>query len=161
MDTNAFASPGGGMGAQAPTQQQPITSPTTGISAMVKAIMDGNDAYKQRQMVAQKQAQGAQPLAQPGPPMSLTPPTDPSTMTGGMGQTTNPIPMPIMQGSGPGGNAVPMPTMSGSGPAGSPVPMPMMQGAGMSQFPMNGVNPQTMDPVTNALMSPIPGMTNG
>jgi hypothetical protein len=124
-----------------PTQQaQPNPNNGTwagGVNTMVKALLDGNDQYKKQQM--QQAAQGGQAMApptpmapgggpamQPGAPMSLSPPTDPSSMGGGLGQP-----------------------QAGSAPM-------MMDPAFAS-----GAPPVSVDPVTQALFSPIPGVSNG
>lgn len=46
-----------------------------GVAAMVKALFDGQNQYKQQQMIAQRAAQGNQPLASglPGVSVPMTP----------------------------------------------------------------------------------------
>lgn len=138
IDTGAFANTGGG---QASPQPQPgstpqmIQSPTQGIAQMVQALMAGNSAYKQQQPQflspgsAVPGAQGPTAVGGPNGPMPLQP-TDPSTMTGGLGSSPVPMPMPR--------------------PSGAPMP---------PSFPDNGTGavPYMNDPVSQALMSPIPG----
>jgi hypothetical protein len=153
-DTSAFANTGGGTNPNptvlSPQQQVNGTIPG-GISNMVKALMEGNDAYKQQQ--AKQAAAAGQPqissagMAPPGAPMSLTPPTDPTSMPGGLGTPTS------MQGMAPSPPAA-MGATSMAPPA-SP-------GFGSNDAFMNGTNPVSIDPVTQALFSPVPaGVTGG
>jgi hypothetical protein len=136
LDTNANANMN--MPTQGQQGQTPYT-PMNGVAAMVKAIMDGDAASKQQQMSGGgmspmspgSMVPGAMGPTSTGGPMGPTPLVDPSSMTGGLGA---PPPM--------------------SGGAGIPSPSP-----GMTQgFPTGGTSPMGMDPVTQALMSPIPGM---
>lgn len=99
-----------------------------GVAAMIKALMDGNNQYKQQQQMA---SLGKQP-PMPGAPMSLAPPSDPTTMMGGgMGQTAGIPPE--------GANPMAAPPVPGTDPFSS------------------GAAPMNIDPVTQALFSPIPG----
>lgn len=165
MDTSAFASTGG-QGQQTPqpaTGQQQLNNGTApgGVAAMIKAIMDGNDAYKAQQKPASYLAPGS---AVPGA-QGLT------SVSGGGGP-----PMPIM-GGGPTPPAPapmpappPMPGPSNATGMAPPSGAPMVLGGGMApQLPQDpfatGAPPipgmgmaQTGDPVAQALMSPIPGM---
>jgi len=131
--------------AQTPSylQQQNNPSAAGAVNNMVRALMAGNDQYKQ----AHPTPQGPVPLAAgsaiPGAmgptsvggmngPMPLMGATNPATMTGGMGSAPIPTPAPR--------------------PDAAPVQPP---------FPAGPTNPVAMDPVSQALMSQIPGMTNG
>lgn len=159
MDTNPFATN------NPATQQTPQTSPylqqqpnngtvAGGVSNMIKALMQGNQNYQQRQQGMQG-AQGNQPMqSNPttttggpsvGQPMSLSPPTDPSAMTGGLGQTPG-----LPGGAGPAAPLSPMTQSLFPNPA----------GGGASMTP-GMTPPMGMDPVTQALMSPIPGVSGG
>jgi hypothetical protein len=131
MDTNPYAN---NNQTAATNQNQPnnLNNGTTtgGIAAMVKAIMDGNDAYKQKQ-AQMGQAQMAQ---QPGAPTSLSPPQDPLNPAGT--GTSQPIGLtnPVGQSGG------------------------LSQPIGASSVFTGGTSPVSIDPVSQALMSPIPGM---
>lgn len=159
-------------------QQQPPQqgySPTNGMASIVKALMDGNSAYRQQQ--------GGQPS--PGPslvPGSAVPGAmGPTSMGGRAGPAplTDPGAMMPGLGAGPPPQAS-MPPTGGPPGAGGPVPMPMprpefgagappmdptaLAGSGLPQTP--GMPPSSMlatagapgvDPMTQALMSPIPG----
>jgi hypothetical protein len=136
VDTNPFATNPGTGQAQPSTpsylQQQNNPSIAGGAANMLKALLAGNQQYQQ------KQAMGGGGMPNPttttggpsvGAPMSLSPPQDP----------TNPMGM----AGGMGGN-----------PAGAPMPQQPMGGA--SPF-TTGTSPVGVDPVTQALFSPIPG----
>lgn len=138
--------------------QQPYTA-VNGMASLVKAMMDGNAKYKAGQGAAG--GLGASPLSSG----SMVPgAAGPSSVGGAMGPA--PLVDPnALQGASPLGGA-PSPGMAppvgGPPPGATPgpgiqsPPMPMSQA-----FPTGGTNPMSMDPVTQALMSPIPGMTNG
>jgi hypothetical protein len=153
-----------------PTAGQPSGQPFTpvnGVAAMVKAIMDGNSAYKDQQ--AKQASMGGSQALTPGSmvpgavgptsvggPAGPAPLVDPSSMTGGLGGVpSTPVPGPVgaaLSSASPMG----VPNTGGVS-AGIPSPSPTMtQG-----FPTGGASPVSMDPVTQALMSPIPGMSNG
>lgn len=156
IDPNAFANSGGAqpMGNAPMSGQQPVTA-TNGIASMLKAMLDGNSQYKQGQatggagmppspMSSGSMVPGAAGPSSVGGAMGPAPLVDPNSLQGGLG--ASPSMSPPMGG-------VPSP-MTGPQGAGIPNPaMPMSQG-----FPNSGTVPMSMDPVTNALMSPIPGM---
>jgi hypothetical protein len=168
LDTNPNANMGMPAGGQ--PGQPPVTTPINGVAAMVKAIMDGQDSYKQQQL-KQAASGGASPMSpgsmvpgasgpsSVGGPSGPTPLVNPAAMAGGIGgPPTTPVPGPVgaaMSGAGMG-----MPNTGGVAPPGAGIPSPspaMTQG-----FPTGGgASPVSMDPVTQALMSPIPGMQNG
>lgn len=79
IDTNPFAN--GNQQYQTPSylQQQPNNPTMAGnVANMVKAIMDGNNQYMQRQ----KQIQGNAPLQKPaGSPMDITTPAQQASMS--------------------------------------------------------------------------------
>jgi hypothetical protein len=168
MDTSAIASTSGATAqpaAATPGYLQPQPNNPTypgAIANMIKAIMSGNDDYKAQQ-AKQAQNQGQMAMNNPttttggpsvGQPMSLTPPTDPATMTAGLGQT-NPasaFPTPPPQSMSPN----PTPAAGPMGPM-TPVPMSMPPDPAFT----NGASPVSVDPVTQALFSPIPGASNG
>lgn len=167
MDTNPFAVSPNAQQSQQPLQMSPIgastvTSAPGGVAAMVKAIMDGNNQYKQRQGQMPPAGGPGGPLGAmsgppPGPPMSLAP-TNPGPMAGGPMMQNLPFNPNAPQAPGPdmlhhpGQPQPPMQNMSG----GMPTPDPFSQGAP----PIPGLMPQQQggDPVTQALFSPIPGM---
>jgi len=129
MDTNQFANSGGGQSQGQNQSQGPMTTPLNGVAAMVKAIMDGNDSFKQQQanqpaLAPGSAVPGAHGATAVGGPMGPTPlsGTSPAAMTGGLA-------------GAPQG-------------AGGPLTSPFTQGG----------QPISIDPVTQALMSPIPGM---
>jgi hypothetical protein len=160
-----------------PTTGQPNTQPYTpanGVAAMVKAIMDGNAAYQAKQ-AKQGAVAPTSPLSPPPPAMSPgsmvpgatgpssvggpsgpTPLVNPSSMAGGLGGgvPTTPVPGPV--GAALSSSNMGVPNTGGVAPPGAGIPSPsptMTQG-----FPTGGASPVSMDPVTQALMSPIPGM---
>lgn len=172
MDTNPNANMG--LGQPQLTQQQPVTA-TNGVASMIKAMLAGNDQYKAGQagagggmppspMSSGSMVPGAAGPSSTGGAMGPAPLVDPNSLQGGLG---GPAPMgPPPPGAGGG---MPPPTMGasqygspmygGGGASGTGIPQPSMP---MSQgFPNSPQGPMSMDPVTNALMSPIPGMTNG
>ena len=124
MDTNPFAN-NNQQQAAAPTGQPQMTTAPGGIAAMIKAIMEGNDAYKQR-MQQQQQARGQpQAGAQPGQPLSLSPPQDPMNPSGT--GTSQPIPLP----SSPTASSMPPPPSTG----------PQTGGLGASSAFTSGTSP--------------------
>jgi hypothetical protein len=136
MDTNQFANSGGGgtTSTQAPAQ---ITTPVNGVAAMIKAMMDGNDSFKQQQGNLPALAAGS-PVPGAGGPTAVGGPSGPSPLPG----ATNPVGMT--------GGFAGMPQQGAMG----------MVGGGASPFTQGG-SPISVDPVTQALMSQIPSMGNG
>lgn len=150
MDTNPFAvSPNAQQQQyQTPSYLKPTQDTGTGgagamnnVANMVKAMMDGNSKFQQ------KSAMNPAGAAPTGAPMSLAPPA-PGPSMGAPSPMTNPMSMP-----GAGG----MPPMGAQGP--------MPDGMAMSGAPnnpfTNGASPMGIDPVTQALFSPIPGGNGG
>lgn len=134
MDTNPFANNNQQM--QTPDYLKTTNNPTmTGAAAnMIKALIAGNQQYQARNA-------GAGGL----------PPGSDGTWMGNNSVGGAPL-------SGYSGVTPQMPTNPGDMQGGVPVapPMPMPRPAFGA-----GAAPVTMDPISQALMSPIPGMNNG
>lgn len=135
MDTNQFANSGGGSPQTQNPTQPPITTPVNGVAAMIKAMMDGNDSFKNSQTALPAGSQvphtaGPTSVGGPNGPSPLSPGTNPAAMSGGFAG---------------------MPQQGAAGMAGMPV-------GGAGGIFTQGGSPVSMDPVTQALMSPIPGM---
>jgi hypothetical protein len=169
MDINAS-----GLGGQFPSLDQPVLAngspPPGNMAAILQAIKQGSMQNQMAQgmgsqapiggLMAQQPTVGSSVASPPmmpsgpmagSPPPSMTPPpppTDPSKMAGGLGTpvATQPM-MPAAPAPVPGTN---VPGIN-SGMSGMFNPnTPAFQN-------MRGVPQMGMDPVSNALMSPIPG----
>lgn len=148
MDTNPFAmSPNAQQQPTTPAylKQQPDNPTWPGaVNNMVKALMDGNNQFKQRQAMGSG-AQG-------------NPQLNPQTTTGGpsVGAPTSlaPPPPPPMPAALPNDPAAMSAGMASAGPMG---PMTAMGQQPPSPAFMNGAPPVNVDPVTQSLFSPIPG----
>jgi hypothetical protein len=129
--------------------QQPFT-PANGVNNMVKALMEGNDQYKQRQQQLMGNQQ-AQPQS-PGAPMNITPPaaqTPPAGGAPGAGAAppTSSPPVPP-QASGLGAGGLP------NGGAGFAPPPPMPLAPPADQAGMTGPSNQQMIAALNPSMAP-------
>lgn len=138
MDTNPFANNDAQQ--QTPSYLQQTNNPSMAGAAsnMVKALMAGNQQFQAKQ--------GANPMGAAGDGQWVgTSSVGGAPLAGYSGVTPGQAPMPQAA------PAVPPQTaqgMQGGVPMGSPSASPFMTGA----------PPATVDPVTQALMSPIPGM---
>jgi hypothetical protein len=118
------------------------------VNNMIRAIMAGQDDYQNKAKQAMGQPQVVQalnqgalsgPASQPVQPQAPVPFTDPSAMTGGLGAPP-----------------------AGGPTAAPPQTMPFQAATGQAPAAMTGTPvtaPVSMDPVSQALMSPIPGMS--
>lgn len=140
LDTNPFANSNQATPTNQGQSPQQFSYPGA-ITNMIKAIQQGNDQYKQQQQqnIGQPQFQA---------PGSAVPGAIGPTSVGG---ANGPSPLNMAPS---GGVPMPMPNPSATMPT---TPSAMSGGLGDSAF-TGGSSPVSMDPVTQALMSPIPGM---
>ena len=165
MDTNPFAvDPLQQKQTSTPSYLQQMNNPTyTGaISNMIKAIVQGNNEYRQRQGLGGFTSSGV------GQPMNISPslPQDPTNPLG----TGTSQPIGFTPSGAPPAASTPDMGFTTSTPTPSPMPAsftppPSTPAPPASGTPVGGIKmPQfssgfsSVDPVTQALMSPIPGM---
>jgi len=184
MDTNPFATNANNpaIQGQTPSYLQQTNNPTYAgaVSNMIKAIMQGNDQYKQKmqQNMGNQQMQSLSPgsavpgavgmtsVGGPNGPMPVVPPGTIGGSPVGFAPPSSNIPLPQPRPTMAPQTPV-SPAAAPSNPTAAPISMDpatqAMMAPGTANLPSQpfdlGTNPvMSADPVTNALMSPIPGM---